>query len=291
MLILPIKTGLMSFVLWAMMNGGALASKESPQHITSLNLCTDQILMMLVEPTRIASISHLSRQRAISAMAAVTAKLPINYGKAEEVFMQQPDLVLVGSYTSRSTVALLRKLGRHVVEVPPADSFEDIYRNIATIGKAVGETSKALRLIKQTKKQLSLFKLEKRTGLPVAALYFANGYSSGANTLINKVVRRAGFNTLAGKLGFKGTQKLSLEALLFSRPDLLIVAPKDYKGQARAYEVFRHPALKALKNRMPVTSVVSALTVCGTPQTIKAISRLQQFRHHHFSRQLPVISK
>ncbi len=256
--------------------------KAHPQKIVSLNLCTDQIVMMLVESPRIASISYLAREANVSALAGVAAKLPINYGKAEEVFMQQPDLVLVGSYTTRSTVALLRKLGRNVVEVPPASSFAGIYRNIRTIGKAVGEGAKASRLVERLKRQLAKIKLDEKASLPVAALYFANGYSSGNNTLIDKVVRRAGLKTLGSKLGFSGTRKLSLEALIFARPDLLIVAPKDYEGEARAYEVFRHPAMGVLKGALPVTSIASALTICGTPHTIKAIQKLQQFRQRHF---------
>ena len=105
--------------------------------------------------------------------------------------------------------------------------------------------------------------------------------------MIDKVVQKAGFNTLGSKLGFTGTRKLSLEALIFAKPDLLIVAPKDYRGEARAYEIFRHPALGALKrgaikSAIPVTSVASALTICGTPHTLQAISRLQQFHRRHF---------
>jgi len=290
---LPLLMRMVGVLLWIMGScASAFASgtasgekgdkRGSPQKIVSLNLCTDQIVMMLVERRRIASISFLSRETNVSAMAAVAAKLPINYGKAEEVFMQQPDLVLVGSYTTRSTVALLRRLGRNVVEVPPASSFEGIYRNIAVIGKAVGETPKALQLIKRLKQQLAQIKLDEKARLPVAALYFANGYSSGANTLIDKVVRRAGLNTLGAKLGFSGTRKLSLEALIFARPDLLIVAPKDYQGEARAYEVFRHPAMAVLKDALPVTSIASALTICGTPHTVKAIKKLAQFRQRYF---------
>ena len=41
------------------MGAGKAASVTKPQRIVSLNLCTDQLLLQLVEPQRIAAISNI----------------------------------------------------------------------------------------------------------------------------------------------------------------------------------------------------------------------------------------
>ena len=274
------------FLVLVIVCSGAVFSQASPktppQRIVSLNLCTDQLLMMLVEPSRIAAVTHLARQPTLSPLAARAAKLPINHGKAEEVFLLNPDLVLVGTYTAQTTVNLLRRLQRHIVTIAPANSFADIFRNIEIIGNAVGEQVKAEKMITDLKAKLE--QLDSRTNAPrdqssrpLAALYFANGYSSGRNTLADEVVKKSGFRTLGEKLGFSGTRKISLEALILARPDVLITEQKSYDGDAMAYEIFGHPALHNLANRTKSISLRTALTICGTPETIKAVEMLQKY--------------
>lgn len=266
--------------------GGASIAKASPQRIVSLNLCTDQLLMMLVEPSRIAAVSYFARRPNISAMAAVAAKLRITHGKAEEIFLLKPDLVLVGSYTSRTTVNLLRKLKQNMVVVAPSRNFEDIFKNIKIIGKAVGENAKAAKLVGELQAQLRKLAAAGKPASPLAALYFANGYSSGKNTLIDGIVRKGGFSTLGEKLAFAGTRKISLETLILARPDVLVVEQKRYAGEAVAYEVFKHPAMRHLKIKAATISLSNALMICGTPKTVKALETLQKFHDKHFTRPL-----
>ncbi len=270
--------------------GGAFAAKappaQRPGRIVSLNLCTDQLLMMLVEPERIAAVTFLARDPASSVMVGIAQKLPITWGKAEEVLLLKPDLVLAGSYTSRATVSLLKKLKYRVVVIPPATGIADIVRNIRTIGKAVGEEKKAEKLVLRLGKQLARYgsddKANAKAKRPLAALYFANGYSAGTNTLADSVVRKSGFATPGEKLPFSGTQKVSLEQLLLARPDAIVVGQRSYAGTALAYELFRHPVLRYLTRHRPAMALENALTVCGTPETIRAIRALAGFRRRHF---------
>ncbi|MCB1809381.1 MAG: ABC transporter substrate-binding protein, partial [Candidatus Competibacteraceae bacterium] len=78
-----------------------------PQRIVSLNLCTDQWLLLLAERNRIASLTWLSADPEESPLAAEAQGIVLNYGQAEDIIPLQPDLILAGTYTARFTVDLL----------------------------------------------------------------------------------------------------------------------------------------------------------------------------------------
>ena len=185
-----------------------------PQRIVSLNLCADQLVLMLARPDHILALSRFSRRPSLSAMAKEAVNYPLTYGTAEEVFVLQPDLVLAGSFTARPTINLLRRLGKKVIELHPANSFEDIIGNITIVGEAVGAQARAARMITDLKVGLQAFENRPEQFRPLAALYYANGFSSGTGTLVDAIVRKAGLTTLGKKLGFKGSRKSRWKRLL-----------------------------------------------------------------------------
>ena len=118
----------------------------APQRIVSLNICTDELLLRLVEPSRIASVTWLSRDPALSNVAALAATVPVNHGSAEEVIPNAPDLVLVGVYTTAAATALLRKTGFQVAEFGIARSFDDVTAQIAEAGGLLGAEARGSEL-------------------------------------------------------------------------------------------------------------------------------------------------
>ena len=59
----------------------------------SLKICTDELLMDLVPPDRIASITYLSREKAALKLWPQAAHIPVNHNSAEEVLAAHPDLI------------------------------------------------------------------------------------------------------------------------------------------------------------------------------------------------------
>ena len=74
----------------------AAPAGAAPERIVSINLCTDLLLMLLADPEQIASVSFLASEPQSSAMVAESVAYPANYGRAEEVFLMDPDLVPAG---------------------------------------------------------------------------------------------------------------------------------------------------------------------------------------------------
>jgi len=243
--------------------------------IVSLNLCTDQLLMLLADRTRIASITHLAFDPGTSAMAAQATGLTANHGFAEEILPLDPDLVLAGAFSARPTVFLLRRLGYRVVEIPVASDFDDIRANIRTLAAAIGARHRGEALIKNFDQQLehATAGILTSDGSPVGALHWANSYSSGAHTLADAVVQFSGFRNLASELGISGPAQLPLERLIASDPDILIIG-RVRDGAALAHETLRHPAMRRTFDKRKKVSIPDNLWVCGTPFVAEAVRRL-----------------
>ena len=95
--------------VWASALCAVTAAAQSPQHVMSLSVCTDALLLDLLPSSRIASVTFLSRDPSNSSLWPQAAKVPINYGSAEEVFAEKPDFVLAGTYTTPATRMLVKK--------------------------------------------------------------------------------------------------------------------------------------------------------------------------------------
>lgn len=270
---------LASIAAWLLLSSVApVGATEKPQRIVSLNLCTDQILMMLVERHRISAVSYLSRNDDTSVMAQQARQLPVTRGLAEEILTLKADLVLAGTFTTRPTVSLLRRVGRNVVVVPPAYSLDEIRKNIRLIAAAVGERRKGEEIIADFNTRLKQLAGRSSERKPRAVTYYASNYTSGDATLVDDVIKAAGFRNLATEIGTRGTGRLSLEELVSLKPDLVVLGRTRAQYKTVTAENLRHPAFKTFLKSVPHVSIPDRLWICGTPNTLEAIERLSLAR-------------
>jgi len=244
-----------------------------PKHVVSINVCTDQLAMLLADATQLRSVSYLSRDPLLSVMTERAKQLPINHGQAEEVFLMKPDLVLAGTFSSRATVGLLRDLGVQVEEFAPARSFEDIKAHMKRMGELLGRESEATRQIADM--DMALSAIQKPDHKQTVALYYANSYTSGRGTLIDEAIRLAGLDNIADKAGVRGSAMLPLEMLVMEKPDILVRGSRG-RPPALAFENFEHPALRALVGHTRSVALNDNLTVCGGPFSVEAVAKLAE---------------
>ena len=250
----------------------------APQRIVSLNLCTDQLLMQMVDRRRITAVTYLARDPLYSGMAQEARRLPVTRGTAEEVIALRPDLVLAGPFSTRETVAILRRLGYEVVSVEPAADFPAIIRNIRLLAQALGEPARGEAMARAIETRLArLGSPAPSAERPVFADYGANGYVSGDGALITSVANAAGFDTLGQRLGVAGARAVSLERLLVEQPDLVALGDR-FAGPALATQAFRHPALRRLMHDSARVDVPAHATACGTLLTLAALDALVEAR-------------
>ncbi len=267
----------------------------TPQRIVSLNLCTDQMLLMLVPRARIASVTDWAARPESSYMAQAALGIPVNYGQAEGVLPQQPDLVIAGEYNDTAMLHLLRQLGYRVEIVRVPRSLGEAHDFILHFGDLVGATENARLLVDQMQRQLDALdaqvsEMDRHSSphqspnqQPLAAVYAPNGMTPGKNTVMAEILSRAGFRNLGSEAGIDGYGQLSLERLLIAQPDALILeATADAKGGGSiAHSYLSHPVLKQLSQRVPSVTLPPPLSECVGPMTIAAIERLVEVRRQH----------
>ena len=246
-----------------------------PARVVSVNLCTDQLAMLLAAPGQLISVSTLAVDPLVSSMAAEAAEYPANYGSAEQVFLLQPDLVLAGTYGARATSDLLRGLGVEVVEIAPVNSLEGISAQIRDVARALGREAEGEALVAEFEAGLALARspLAPRP----AAVYYANGYTTGRGTLADEVLQAGGFTNIGVEAGITGGGTLPLERLIMADPEI-IVTSTPYPGASRSEEILSHPALQALRENAGVVASTDADWVCGTPHLLRAVLALKEAR-------------
>lgn len=253
---------------------GALA--DGPQRVLSMNLCTDQLAMLLAGPGQLISVSHLAGDPLSSAMADRAADYPVNHGLAEEIYLLRPDLVLAGAYTGAGTVAMLRRLGMPVQVFQADNDLDDLRANILRMGDVLGRPAQAAKAVAQFDADLAALQTTGENPRPRAVTYAANGYSSGAGTLSGAIIAAAGFDNIGQELGLGMGGNVPLEVLMLTDPDL-VVTGHPYAGASRAEEVLDHPGLRAILSRSPRV-VSDGDWVCGTPHVLRAIAELAAAR-------------
>ena len=248
----------------------ATLTYAAPQKIVSLNLCTDQLLMLLADPNQIASLSKIVDDPNVSFLAEKSAEFRKNRGDAEEIFINSPDLVLAGVYTEKATVQILQSLGVRVEIFPIEQNFDDIVENIRKMGLLVGHADRAERMIDDFNIRLE----ELRSGIterPRAAIYSANGYTTGTDTMSGQILKTAGFQNITEEVGMSFGGTLPLETLVMLQPDFVITG-KAYPGHSRSEEILKHPALRPFKG----ITQTDAKWICGTPAVLDAVAELQR---------------
>jgi iron complex transport system substrate-binding protein len=255
----------------------AADTEKRPQRIVSLNLCTDELLMRIVDPSRIASITYLSQQKinAPLGLDAIASKLKINHGLAEEVLMQQPDLVLAGTFSTTAASAMLRKLGYTVITFDPENNFDDMRANIRKLGAATGDEDRAEQVIAYFDTRLAALQAQLPAGeKPVFADIGVNNFIAGRDTLYTYVVNAGGYRTLGEALGFSGFRNVSLEQILGVKPALISTATPWTSPPSMSTMALRHPALRALVEQTPRVAIPERYTTCGAPSVLGAVELL-----------------
>ena len=136
--------GRTSFLFLALLSSSVFAA---PERIVSINQCADELLLNLADRQQIRSVTHYVKDPATSWDAQRAQGIPGNGSRVEEVLAHDPDLVLVGDFTTQSTVALLKELGLNVMVVPHAKSLNDVYREMMRVANRVGHPNVAVRLL------------------------------------------------------------------------------------------------------------------------------------------------
>jgi iron complex transport system substrate-binding protein len=253
----------------------AVAAKPIPTRIVSLNLCTDQLLIALADAQRIAAVSGLAGNPALSVVAAAARTLPTTRGDAEDVLRRNPDLVLAGPILT-PTALLLQRAGVAVIVVPLAADLDGVRRAVRLVASAVGAAARGEAMIADFDARLA--GMPAAAPAPTAVVYEIGGRVLGRGSLADAVLAAAGFRNAADGYRLSRGGEVPLETLVLTPPDVLVLASEEGEYRSVVADNLRHPVLNILRATRPVLVLPWRYWLCGTPHIAEAIAALADWR-------------
>ncbi len=247
------------------MLGFASLSIASALKVASLNLCTDEYLLLLAKPNEIAGVSRLAQDRAESSLWRAASAYPGNRGAIEQVIGARPTLVLTMGGGGRSTGMLARRMGIRTIDLPYPTSIANVAANMRRVAAALGDRRRAVPWLARLETMQKDAPKRQRDAIWVSG----GGISLSPGSPGAQWLALAGLKQRALPGG-----RAELETLLVAPPAVLVRS--DYRrGQmSQGVRWFDHPIVRRLASRT-VTTDGRAWT-CGGPLMLDAVERLRR---------------
>ena len=248
-----------------------------PRRVVSLNPCLDAILVNVADREQIAALSHYSRDDDASTIADLARTYGVSFESAEEVISFAPDLVLISRHSSPATRNALRRVDIRTELFDEPKSVAESLAQVKHIADLVNRAARGEEIAENIETALkAAAPVEGFRPLP-AVIFQRNGFSTGAGTLLDEVMRRVGFVNVASRYG-SGWGNIPLEELIADPPEVLLAGEIRPNMPTWADRVLRHPALQGMEGRMKRATFPDRLIYCGGPALIEAAGALVRAR-------------
>ncbi|HEY0626806.1 MAG TPA: hypothetical protein VGD10_08725 [Allosphingosinicella sp.] len=242
------------------------AAEAAPKRAASLKLCTDEILLALAEPERIASVTYLAQEPLETPMWQQARRHVRNDGSLLSVTRHRPELVFDMGGGGRDAERIARRLGIRLITLPYPQRLNDIKAMIRTMAAELERKAAGEQLVAR------IAALERTAPRRQADTIWlgGGGRSVAAEGLTADWMRLAGFRQrpLSG-------DRISLEQLLVSPPAILLRSDyraNQYSGEQRWLS---HPMAKANRRAKTIATDGRRWTCMGPPM-IDEIERLRK---------------
>ena len=242
------------------------AAAAAPKRVASLNLCTDELLLILAPPGQIVSVTHLSQQQAETPLWEQARRYRRNDGSLLSVAPLKPDLVLTMGGGARDRVGIAQKLRIRALDLPYPQSIKDIERSVSQVAAALGRPHAARAVLAQITALRGTAPPKLRDTLWLGG----GGRSVAAEGLAADWMRLAGFR----QRRLNG-DRISLEQLLSSPPAILLRSEYrsgQYSGEQRW---LAHPLVRRARNSRTIATDGRRWTCMG-PLMVDEVVRLRQ---------------
>ena len=228
-----------------------------PKRIVTLSMSTDETMLGLVEPERMAAVNTLLDDPVSSNITELAKAIPQRIGDptVEEIMALQPDLVIVPDWGDLTMVPSLREAGLRVVVCKGARNLAEIRETITLLAAAAGVPERGARLqemmdAKLAEIQEKVAKIPQNERKRVVLISLMGGYG-GLGSSFDEACRYAGVINGRAELGIRDFQVMTKEQLVQIDPDILFLPTYNdhgnYDVQAFRREYLDDPSLQTMK--------------------------------------------
>lgn len=272
-----VAAGFLALALGLCLFRPAALADEAPGRILSVDHCADQYVLALVAPARIAALSP-DAASVYSRFRERAKGLPRVKPEAEALVSRSPDMVVRSWGGGFKMSQALERLKVPVLQLGYANSLMDADDLLLRAGRRLGAKARAEELaqgFRRRLKRLEAVRARLEGARPYRVLYLTSGgFTSGAGTQIDEMIRLAGGENLMGdRTGFL---PLSLERLVTLSPDLVVTAFFDLEDSRQgAWAQARHPVLRRMLDETPRVNLPASEIACTAWYSITAAERIQ----------------
>ena len=246
------------FSFTAIVNAKGVQAKKY-NHIVSLTLSGDEMLLGLVPENRIAGLSgKINEDKEISNIVDKAKKFTKVEGNEEVLMSLEPDLIIVADWLSKRITNIGAITGAKVYFYKTPNSYEEQKKLIRDLANLVEEKENGEKLIKNMDDRLKALqnKIAKnyKGAKPRILMYTSFGTTSGKNTTFNDMVKLINGVNVVAEAGIDGFKDISKEKVIELNPDIIIVPiAKKYDNVNKISKLFfEDPSfrnVKAIKNK------------------------------------------
>jgi iron complex transport system substrate-binding protein len=247
-----------------------------PQRVVSTNLCADQLVLGLLPRARIAAVSPLAADPALSAAHRQAEGIPVVRQSAEDVIRQHPDLVVAGSFREQKAAEIVARQGIAVHRLPSPDGLTETAVMIRALAARLEVPEAGEAMVARLTADLADARTKGPINAQTALIWRPNGYTSGQKSVSGEILEAVGYSNLAGSLGVVRGGAVSVEAVLAAKPNVLVIDDHMNTATSRAQAIVTHPALAA--STAERVRVPTAAWICAGPSLAAAATALVRDR-------------
>jgi len=234
------------------------AAAQTARRVMSLDSCADQYVLALAPREAIVGVSPRA-DAPDSFLRARAVGLPQRRTTIEAVLGARPDVVVrQWGGDARLTAAVARR-GVLTVSLGDATDFDGVRANVRQVAQALDRQAEGEALLARMDADLAR---AEGAGRGRAAFYLTpGGYTAGSNTMIDAMLRAAGFTNASTQPYFSPAP---LESLVLNPPKAVVLGFFDLtRAGADRWGPGRHAALRQATRGRVVASLPGAMLGCS----------------------------
>lgn len=246
--------GVVLLIVTAILLGKPSGASARPLRVMSLDQCADQFVLALAPDAELALSPRADDPDSWMAAAAQGVRRVRPTLEAATGF--RPEVVVRYWGGDARLLATLERDGVRTVTIADATDMDGVRANIRLVAAGLRHSERGERLVEHMNGRL----LEaQQAGQGRSAVYLtAGGFTSGPGSLMDAVLRAAGFRNAVARPGY---QPLGVERILLHPPALVVrgffdLARSDWRGSGR------HPAVARIMARRASASLPGAALTC-----------------------------
>nr|WP_304511462.1 helical backbone metal receptor [Desulfobacula sp.] len=256
------------------------ATAISPQKVISLSpIITETIYLLNAQDLLIANTSYCNSPEEAQFKEKIGSVIQMN---VEKIISLHPDLVIASPLSREKQIQILQNQKIKVTKIQNPQTFPQMCEITMTIGKALGQTDMAKKIIEAAVREVEAIKM-KTAGLPKKKVFIQIGmkplHSANKDTFINEYIKYGGGINIAEN---EKSGIYSREKVLKENPDVILIATMgtDKKaGEIEKQRWMKFTSLNAtIKNQIYVLD--PELILSPTPVTfVKGLKQILSLIH------------